>query len=61
MTAIYRALLAIFGNRLRLLEASGRDIQTIGRIRFGPRTLVFVNSPDLVQQVLVEKLSLIHI
>jgi cytochrome P450 len=55
VTALYRAFLAIFGNRLRLLEASGRDIQTIGRIRFGPRTLVFVNSPDLVQQVLVEK------
>ncbi len=52
-----RGLQALFGNRLRMLEQSGAEIQTIGRRRFGPRSIVMVNSPDLVQEVLIERVA----
>jgi cytochrome P450 len=57
VTGIVRAFRAIFGNRLRMLEESGRTIQTIGRVRFGPRSIVLVNAPELVQEVLVERVA----
>ena len=55
MKGLFRGLRAIFGNRLRMLEESGHTIQSIGRVRFGPRTIVLVNAPELVQEVLVER------
>jgi cytochrome P450 len=55
VTGIFRILQAIFGNRLRMLEESGRTIKTVGRVRFGPRSIVLVNSPDLVQEVLIDR------
>jgi cytochrome P450 len=57
VTGFLRTLRGIFGNRLRLLEESGRTIKTVGRVRFGPRTVVFVNSPELVQEVLIERVA----
>ncbi len=38
-----------------MLEDAGRTIQSIGRVRFGPRSIVLVNSPELVQEVFVER------
>ncbi len=38
-----------------MLEESGRTIKTIGRVRFGPRSIVLVNSPALVQEVLIDR------
>lgn len=38
-----------------MLEESGRAIQSIGRMRFGPRTMVLVNSPELVQELFIER------
>jgi cytochrome P450 len=55
VTGLIRAFRAIFGNRLRMLEDAGRTIRSIGRIRFGPRSIVLVNSPELVQEVFVER------
>jgi cytochrome P450 len=48
-------LQAIFGNRLRGFEKDGLAIQRIGRVHFWPRTLVLVNSPELVQEVLIDR------
>jgi len=47
----------MFGNRLRLLEEDGAAIQTIGRVRFGPRSVIIVNSPELVQEVLIDRVA----
>lgn len=55
MAGIYRALQALFGNRLRVLEESGRSIQSIGRVRFGPRSVLLVNSPELVQELFIDR------
>ncbi len=55
MAGIYRAIQALFGNRLRMLEESGRTIQSIGRVRFGPRSVVLVNSPELVQELFIDR------
>ncbi len=57
MTGLLRGLRALFGGRLRLLEEYGAPIQTIGRIAFGPRTIVLVNSPDLIQEVLIDRVN----
>lgn len=40
-----------------MLEEGAADIPRIGHIRFGPRTIVLVNSPDLVQQVLIDRVD----
>ena len=55
MTAIFRLLQAAFGNRLKLMEQNGAKTPTIGRIGVGPRSIVLVNTPELVQQLLVER------
>ncbi len=38
-----------------MLEEAGRTVGPIGRVRFGPRSIVLVNSPELVQEVFVER------
>jgi cytochrome P450 len=52
---LFRAFQALFGNRLRMLEQSGATTPRIARVRFGPRSMVLVNSPDLVQEVLIDR------
>lgn len=46
---------ALFGNRVRMLERLGAEIPRIGRAGFGRVNIVLVNTPDLVQEVLVER------
>jgi cytochrome P450 len=38
-----------------MLEESGRTIQSIGRVRLGPRAMVLVNSPELVQELFIDR------
>jgi cytochrome P450 len=38
-----------------MLEESGRGVQSIGRVRFGPRSVVLVNSPELVQELFIDR------
>ncbi len=50
-----RNFLALFGDRLAFFERLGREKSPITRVRMGPRTIVLVNSPELVQEVLIER------
>lgn len=46
---------ALFGNRVRMLEELGAGIPRIGRAQFGRVSVVLVNTPDLVSDVLIER------
>jgi len=47
----------MFGNRLRVLEEAGAGVTDIARMRFGPRSVILVNSPDLVREVLIDRVD----
>ncbi len=51
----YQTLRAIFVNRIRLLEELGAKTPRIGRAAFGRLSVVLVNSPELVPEVLIER------
>ncbi|HYA17854.1 MAG TPA: cytochrome P450 [Bryobacteraceae bacterium] len=51
---IFQVVRALFGNRLRLIERIGTNVQRIERVRLGPRSFVIVNVPELIPEVLVE-------
>jgi cytochrome P450 len=40
-----------------MLEDGAAGIPRIGRVQFGPRSIVLVTSPDLVQQVLIDRVD----
>ena len=46
---------AIFSNRLAMIERLGREIPRIGRVDYGRVSMVLVNSPELIPEVLVER------
>lgn len=57
MTDLLLGLRAMFGNRLKVLEELGAGVKDIARIRFGPRSVIFVNSPDLIREVLIDRVD----
>ncbi|MCU1262686.1 MAG: hypothetical protein JWO80_5571 [Bryobacterales bacterium] len=48
-------LQALFGSRLALFERLGRELSPIGRTRVAGRSVVLVNAPALVQEVLIDR------
>jgi cytochrome P450 len=60
MTELIRGLRAMFGNRLKVLEEVGAGVREIARIRFGPRSVILVNSPDLIREVLIDRVDDFH-
>lgn len=55
MAGPIQILRAVFGNRLRMVEALGAGIPRIGRARFGRLSVVLVNAPELVSEVLIDR------
>ncbi len=55
MPGFLQIIRALFGNRIRMLEALSADIPRIGRANFGRVNVVLVNTPELVPEVLVER------
>lgn len=55
MAGLIQSIRALFTNRVRLIEMLGAKIPRIGRENFGRISAVLVNTPELVQEVLVEK------
>jgi len=45
---------ALFGNRIRMVEALGAQIPRVGRAQFGRIGVVLVNAPELVPDVLID-------
>jgi cytochrome P450 len=54
MAGVLQSLRALFGNRVRMLEELGAQIPRIGRATFGRISVVLVNTPELVPEVLIE-------
>lgn len=52
---ILRVLRVLFSNRLSVLESLGREVPRIGRADFGRVSVVLVNAPELIPEVLIEK------
>lgn len=52
---LFRTLRAIFSDRLSLIERLGAEIPRIGRADFGRISVVLVNTPELVPEVLIER------
>jgi cytochrome P450 len=50
-----RILRVLLSNRLRVIERVGADIPRIGRVDFGRISMVLVNTPELIPEVLIEK------
>ncbi len=48
---------ALFSNRIRMLDAIGAEIPRIGRTSFGRMTVVLVNTPELVPEVLIDRVD----
>ena len=55
MPGLIQSLRALFGNRVRMLERLGAEIPRIGRANFGRVSVVLVNTPELVPEVLIER------
>ena len=55
MAGILQNLRALFSNRIKLLEKMGAGIPRIGRASFGRISVVLVNTPELVPEVLIER------
>lgn len=53
-------LRVLFGDRLTMLRRFAEAAGPIGSIRFGTRTIVLVNAPDLVHEVLVTQAGAFH-
>ncbi len=56
-TAFIAMLRALYADRLAMFEQLGRECGAIGRTWIGPRSLVLVNSPELVQEVLIDRVD----
>jgi cytochrome P450 len=54
LTQIIQIARALFGNRLGLVERLGKQFPRIGRTQVGKNTIVMVNAPELVSDVLIE-------
>jgi cytochrome P450 len=57
MAGPIQTLRALFGNRIRMLEGLGREIPRIGRATFGRVNVVLINTPELVPEVLIERVD----
>jgi cytochrome P450 len=55
VAGIVQALRALFSNRIRLLEKMSAGIPRIGRTSFGRISVVLVNTPELVPEVLIDR------
>lgn len=55
MPGLIRIVRALFSNRIRMLEKLGAEIPRIGRASFGRLTVVLINTPELVPEVLIER------
>jgi len=55
MPGLTQLIRALFGNRVRMLERLGAEIPRIGRAGFGRVNIILINSPDLVQELLVDR------
>lgn len=55
MPGLIRIVRALFGNRIRMLERLGAEIPRIGRANFGRISVVLVNAPELIPEVLIER------
>jgi cytochrome P450 len=54
---LIQSLRALFGSRIRMLERLGAEIPRIGRAGFGRVNIVLLNAPDLIQEVLVDRVD----
>lgn len=50
-----RVLRALFSNRLSVIERLGAEIPRIGRADFGRVSVVLINTPELIPEVLIER------
>jgi cytochrome P450 len=55
MPGVIPSLRALFANRIRMLEKLGAEMPRIGRADFGRISVVLVNTPELAQEVLIER------
>jgi cytochrome P450 len=55
MPGLTQSLRALFGSRIRMLEQLGTEIPRIGRANFGRISVVLINTPELVPEVLIER------
>jgi cytochrome P450 len=55
MPGLFRAIRALFGSRITMLERLGKEIPRIGRAGFGRVNIVLVNVPELIPEVLIER------
>jgi len=53
-------LRVLFGDRLKMLQRFAQAAGPVGSIRFGARTIVLVNAPGLVHEVLVTQADAFH-
>ncbi len=53
--SLIRTLRALFSDRLSVIERLGAEIPRIGRADFGRLSVVLVNVPELVPEVLIER------
>lgn len=54
MSSLTQIARALFSNRVAMLEKLGAQIPRIGRSQFGRITVVLVNDPELIPEVLIE-------
>jgi cytochrome P450 len=57
MPGLIQSIRALFANRIRMLEKLSREIPRIGRASFGRINIVLVNTPELVPEVLIERVD----
>ncbi len=57
MTRLVRILRALFGNRITMLERLGKEIPRIGRAGFGRINIILINVPELIPEVLIERVD----
>src|SRR6202167_2373042 len=55
MPGLVQTIRALFGSRIRMLEQLGAEIPRIGRASFGRISVVLINTPELVPEVLIER------
>ena len=47
----------LFRNRVQLVEEMGAKVDRIGRVRFGRYSAVVIKAPELVQEVLIDRVN----
>jgi cytochrome P450 len=57
MPGFVQTLRALFANRIHMLEKLSAEIPRIGRASFGRINIVLVNTPELVPEVLIERVD----